>query len=136
MLDIIKQAIKAATKSARGAAARTSGYDAEDAACAWLVKQGLRIVERNVRYTFGEIDIVAWHAEGDRTTLVLFEVRLRKNARFGDAAASITPRKQARLWAAGEAYAAQFKRPPPMRVDVLAYNGENTEPLWIKNALG
>lgn len=136
MLDIIKQAIKAATKSARGAAARTSGYDAEDAACAWLVKQGLRIVERNVRYTFGEIDIVAWHAEGDRTTLVLFEVRLRKNARFGDAAASITPRKQARLWAAGEAYAAQFKRPPPMRIDVLAYNGADSEPLWIKNALG
>jgi putative endonuclease len=108
MLSIIKQAIK----TARGAAARTSGYDAEDAACAWLVQQGLNIVERNVRYPFGEIDIVAWHGE----VLVLFEVRLRKNARFGDAAASITPRKQARLWAAGEAYAAQFKRPPMMRV--------------------
>ena len=128
MLNIIKQAIKAA----KGAAARTSGYAAEDAACAWLVKQGLRIVERNVRFTFGEIDIVAWHGE----TLVLFEVRLRKNARFGDAATSITPRKQARLWAAGEAYAAQFKRPPPMRVDVLAYDVTDSEPLWIKNALG
>jgi putative endonuclease len=128
MLSIIKQAIK----KAKGAAARTSGYDAEDAACAWLVTQGLKVIERNVRYTFGEIDIVAWHGD----TLVLLEVRLRKNARFGDAAASITPRKQARLWAAGEAYAAQFKRPPPMRIDVLAYSGENTEPLWIKNALG
>jgi putative endonuclease len=128
MLSIIKQALK----TARGAAARTSGYDAEDAACAWLAKQGLSIVERNVRFTFGEIDIVAWQGE----TLVLFEVRLRTNTRFGDAAASITPRKQARLWAAGEAYAAQFKRPPPMRVDVLAYSGENAEPLWIKNALG
>jgi putative endonuclease len=128
MFTIIKQAIKAA----KGAAARSSGYDAEDAACAWLVKQGFSIVERNVRYAFGEIDIVAW--QGD--TLVLFEVRLRKNPRFGDAAASITPRKQARLWAAGQAYAAQFKRPPLMRVDVLAYNGADTEPLWIKNALG
>jgi putative endonuclease len=128
MLSIIKHAIKAA----KGAAARTRGYAAEDAACAWLVKQNLRIVERNVRYTFGEIDIVAWHGE----VLVLFEVRLRKNTQFGDAAASITPRKQARLWAAGEAYTAQFKRPPPMRIDVLAYSGENAEPLWIKNALG
>jgi putative endonuclease len=136
MLNIIKQAINAAKKSALGAAARTRGYEAEDAACAWLEKQGLQIVERNVRYTFGELDIVAWHAEGERTTLVLFEVRLRKNIRFGDAAASITPRKQARLWAAGEAYAAKFKRPPPMRIDVLAYSGENAEPLWIKNALG
>jgi putative endonuclease len=132
MLSIIKQAINTAKKSALGAAARTRGYAAEDAACAWLTQQKLKIVERNVRYTFGEIDIVAWHGE----VLVLFEVRLRKNTQFGDAAASITPRKQARLWAAGEAYAAQFKRPPPMRVDVLAYSGDNAEPLWIKNALG
>jgi putative endonuclease len=128
MLTIIKQAIK----TARGVAARTSGYDAEAAACAWLVKQGLSIVERNVRFAFGEIDIVAWHGD----TLVLFEVRLRQNPRYGDAAASVTPRKQARLWAAGEAYAARFKRPPVMRVDVLAYSGADTEPLWIQNALG
>jgi putative endonuclease len=128
MLTIIKQAIK----KARGAQARLSGYDAEDAACAWLRKQGLSIVERNVRYPFGEIDIVAWHG----AVLVLFEVRLRKNPRFGDAATSITASKQARLWAAGEAYAAQFKHTPPMRVDVLAYSGTGSEPLWIQNALG
>ena len=57
--------------------------------------------------------------------------------RFGDAAASITPRKQQRLWAAGQAYAARFKSPPRMRIDVLAYNsGLQGAPLWIKNALG
>jgi putative endonuclease len=155
MLTIIKQAIK----TARGAAARSSGYAAEEAAATWLQAQGLRIVERNVRYKFGEIDIVAWEGEAAATAtspavLVLFEVRLRKNPRFGDAATSITAHKQRRLWAAGQAYAARFKHPPPMRIDVLAYSGAidakgergdksvkgaqglDTAPLWIKNALG
>ncbi len=135
MLTIIKQAFEKTariTRSQRGAVARKRGYDAEDTAAAWLVAQGLVLVERNVRYPFGEIDIVAWHG----TVLVLVEVRLRTNLRFGDAAASITPHKQARLWAAGEAYAAQFAKPPPMRIDVLAYTAENPQPLWIQNALG
>jgi putative endonuclease len=146
MLNIIKQAVQSATlsaaKSLKGRTARSSGYAAEDAAATWLQAQGLRIVERNVRYTFGEIDIVAWEGEGDQAVLVLFEVRLRKNTRFGDAASSITPTKQRRLWAAGQAYAARFKHPPPMRIDVLAYSGAvgaqgvPLEPLWIKNALG
>ncbi len=157
MLTIIKQAALTAVatatttataiavkalKSSKGSAARHSGYAAEDAAAAWLQAQGLRIVERNVRFKFGEIDIVAWEGEGHPTqpaVLVLFEVRLRKNTRFGDAAASITPNKQRRLWAAGQAYAARFKSPPPMRIDVLAYSAaanKDTTPLWIKNALG
>ena len=119
-------------KKAKGIAARNSGYNAEDAAAAWLTAQGLRVVERNVRYTFGEIDIVAWHG----AVLVLFEVRLRNNRRFGSAAASITPTKQARLWAAAEAYAAKLSPTPPMRIDVLAYDGMNSEPQWIHNALG
>jgi putative endonuclease len=151
MLNIIKQAVLSTTlsaartvanakaKSAKGTAARSSGYAAEEAAATWLQAQGLRIVERNVRYKFGEIDIVAWEGEGNQAVLVLFEVRLRKNTRFGDAASSITPTKQRRLWAAGQAYAARFKHPPPMRIDVLAYSGAvgaDSQPLWLKNALG
>ena len=121
-------------KAAKGRAARTSGYAAEDAAASWLTQQGLRIVARNVRYAFGELDIVAW--DGD--TLVLFEVRLRKNSRFGSAADSITPRKQARLMAAAEAYSAGLKPVPPLRIDVISYDGDaqTTQPQWIRNALG
>jgi putative endonuclease len=147
MLTIIKHAVlstahtvaNAAAKSAKGTAARSSGYAAEEAAATWIQAQGLRIVARNVRYKFGEIDIVAWEGEGNLAVLVLFEVRLRKNTRFGDAVSSITPTKQRRLWAAGQAYAARFKHPPPMRIDVLAYSGavgSDSQPLWIKNALG
>ncbi len=134
MLSIIKQAL-----SQKGRSARQSGYAAEDAAAQWLSKQGLQIVARNVKYPFGELDIVAWEGRGEHAVLVLFEVRLRSHSRFGDALSSITARKQARMWAAAQAYCAQFQPTPRMRVDVLAYNGTaspDTPPQWVKNALG
>jgi putative endonuclease len=131
-----RQATIAAQKAEKGAAARRSGYAVEQAACTWLAAQGLRIVERNVRYKFGEIDIVAWEGGLEHAVLVLFEVRLRKNTRFGSALDSVTPRKQQRLWAAAAAYSQRFKPLPPMRVDVLAYSGLGEQPVWIKNALG
>jgi hypothetical protein len=53
--------INSSNKSNTGRLARVSGYEAESAACAWLESQGLVIVARNVRYCFGELDIVAWH---------------------------------------------------------------------------
>ncbi len=122
-------------KTNQGRAARLSGYNAEDMACDWLLKQGLTIVARNVRYSFGELDIVAWQGN----TLVLFEVRLRKNTAYGSAADSITPAKQKRLLAAAQAYAAQLKPLPMMRIDVLTYDGIDSlqhAPTWLKNVLG
>ena len=124
---------KKTIKSKQGQQARTRGYSAEDAAAQWLAAQGLTLHARNIRYTFGEIDIVAW--QGD--TLVLCEVRLRKNSRFGGAAASVDSRKQARLIAAAQAYTRDLKPMPPVRIDVLAYEGGiERAPNWIQNALG
>jgi putative endonuclease len=127
--------INSSNKSNTGRLARVSGYEAESAACIWLESQGLVVVARNVRYCFGELDIVAWHGD----VLVLFEVRLRKNTRFGTAADSITPTKQKRLLRAATAYTAQLSTAPMMRVDLLAYDGTasiNQPPLWLKNILG
>jgi putative endonuclease len=151
MSSIIKQIIQATTtraptpnalkaaastaKAAKGRAARLSGYNAEAIACDWLITQGLSIVTRNVRYAFGEIDIVAWQGN----TLVLFEVRLRKNTAYGSAADSITPTKQKRLMAAALAYSAHLKPMPMMRIDVLTYEGIDSlshAPTWLKNVLG
>ncbi len=127
--------IVSSNKSNTGRMARNSGYEAEAAACVWLESQGLVIVARNVRYCFGELDIVAWQG----TVLVLFEVRLRKNTRFGTAADSVTPTKQKRLLRAATAYTAQFSKIPMMRIDLLAYDGTDSiihPPLWLKNILG
>ena len=72
------------------------GDDAEQRAAAYLQLAGLKLVERNYRCRFGEIDLVLH--EG--STVVFAEVRLRASARFGGAAASIDARKQAKLIAA------------------------------------
>ena len=82
----------------------SDGARAEQLAADFLRSQGLRILARNVRCKGGEVDIVAEHAG----CIVFAEVRLRGNARFGGAAASITSGKQARVilaaqrWLAGE----------------------------------
>lgn len=69
------------------------GRAAEDAACRYLEKAGYRLVTRNFRHRLGELDIVAV----ENGVLALVEVRYRKGAGYGGAAASVTPAKQRRL---------------------------------------
>jgi putative endonuclease len=92
-----------------------SGAQAEQLAAAYLVARGLVIVARNVRSRHGELDLVA--RDGD--TLVFVEVRLRRRADYGGAAASITAAKQARLVAAARGYLATLSREPPCRFDAV-----------------
>ena len=72
------------------------GARAEALATDYLARQGLVLVARNFRTRRGEIDVIV----RDRDTLVFVEVRLRSQAAFGGAGASITPAKRARLLAA------------------------------------
>ena len=69
------------------------GRAAEEAAAALLLGAGLRIVERNVRFALGELDLVC--RDGDRVVFV--EVKCRQ-ARWGDApAAAVSWQKRRRL---------------------------------------
>ncbi len=108
-----------------------AGNDAEDAALAFLRDQGLHLVVRNYRCRFGEIDLVM--REGN--TLVFVEVRMRKNARFGGAAESITAHKQKRILAAARHYLAQSKAVPVCRFDAILLC-ENNPINWIRDAFG
>lgn len=106
------------------------GKAAEDAAAAYLARQGLRLVARNWRCRGGEIDLVM----RDGAALVFVEVRERKDARYGGAGASITASKQARLLHAARLYLAGQGQPPPCRFDaVLIEAGRLT---WLKDAFG
>lgn len=69
------------------------GQQAETCAARYLADQGLRILARNYRCKGGEIDLIA----DDAGSIVFVEVRLRGSQAYGGAAASITPRKQARI---------------------------------------
>lgn len=104
---------RAEHSATRGGA--TVGARAEALAAEYLERQGLTLLERNFRTRRGEIDLVM--REGG--VLVFVEVRLRTNAAYGGAAASITSRKQARLVAAAQVYLARLGREPPCRFDAV-----------------
>jgi putative endonuclease len=76
------------------------GHKAEDTACAYLERQGLRLLARNYRCPHGEIDLVMDHDN----TLVFVEVRYRKNGMYGTALESVDARKQAKIRATAEHY--------------------------------
>ena len=108
-----------------------AGLDAEARAEAFLVEHGLRPVDRNVRFRGGEIDLVM----RDGAHWVFVEVRARRDARFGGAAASVGWRKQQRVALAAQLYLLRrFGQCawPPCRFDVLAF--EAGEPRWIRAA--
>lgn len=104
------------------------GKAAEEAAAAYLARQGLTLVERNWRCKGGEIDLIM----RDGKTLVFVEVRARNNARFGGAAASITAVKQARVAHAAQLYLARLKAVPPCRFDAVLFDGGALS--WLRDA--
>lgn len=108
--------------------AQAAGGAGEDQAASFLGKQGLQLVARNYRTRLGEIDLIA----RDGATLVFVEVRVRKDARFGGALASIGARKQSRIAAAARQYLMRFPRVPACRFDVVCI--EEGEPTWVRGA--
>ncbi|MBF0161265.1 MAG: YraN family protein [Magnetococcales bacterium] len=76
------------------------GSQAEQVAEQYLLRQGYRILERNVRLPQGELDLVALHGE----TLVFCEVKARQGSGALDPALSIHTRKQERLIRLATAY--------------------------------
>jgi len=101
----------------------------EGNACAFLQRQGLRLVDRNYRCRRGEIDLIML----DSDTLVFVEVRYRQSSRFGTAAETVGARKQASLSAAASHYLAHRRTQLPCRFDVIGIDG-NQRIEWIQNA--
>jgi putative endonuclease len=96
---------------------RRVGDAGERLAADYLTKQGYDIVDRNVKRSEGEIDLVAI----DDGTLVFVEVKLRRSGRAGAAIQQISPAKHARLRQLAEAYAADHPDlPGNLRIDVVA----------------
>ena len=94
-----KPAKPAAPAPARVAAFHT-GISAESRAAALLIAKGYRILARRFRTPHGEIDIVA----RKRGLIAFVEVKAR--ASLDEAAYAVTPRQQARIINAAEAWLA------------------------------
>lgn len=61
----------------------------ENAACNYLESKSYKILERNFRKGYGEIDIIAL----DKQTLVFIEVKTRSSSRYGTPFEAISPSK-------------------------------------------
>lgn len=118
-----------------GERTKERGDAAEAQALAHLLRQGLSLVQRNYRVAAGprsrggEVDLILRDADG---TLVFVEVRSRRDAGHGGAAASIGATKQRRLVFAATHYLRRFGSPPPCRFDVVAIDG--CEVRWLRAA--
>jgi len=110
------------------------GEKAEALAERHLAAQGLTTIARNLRSRWGEIDLIA--ADGD--TVVFVEVRLRSDARYGGAAASISAAKQTRLVRTAESFLAGQGRAyanRPCRFDVILLDRLDARSIeWIRGA--
>ncbi len=108
------------------------GDVAEDAALHYLQQRGLRLLERNYRTPGrggGEIDLIMRAPDG---TTVFVEVRQRRSASHGGAAASVGAVKQRRIVFAARHYLMHWREPPPCRFDVVSVEPAGIE--WLQAA--
>ena len=116
-------------------ARQAEGARAEALALQHLQAQGLRLVQRNYRVARGpgrrggEIDLILRDRDG---TLVFVEVRSRRDARHGGAAASIGPAKRASLVFAAQCFLMRCQPLPPCRFDVVAVDSGEVQ--WLRAA--
>lgn len=114
------------------ARANTGGALAEALAADYLQARGLRLLQRNYRCRLGEIDLIL----ADGAVLVFVEVRLRRNADYGGAAASVTAAKRQRILRTARHYLSG--RPEPVcRFDVVLLDALSADRIeWIRDAFG
>lgn len=114
---------------------KQAGDAAEALALAHLRRHGLVEVARNYRVAGGpharggEVDLIVRERDG---TLVFVEVRARRDASHGGAAASVGAAKQRRIVHAAQHYLLRCASPPPCRFDVVAVEGGHVE--WLRGA--
>jgi putative endonuclease len=108
------------------------GAQAEDAAEDFLTHRGLKLLERNYRCRFGEIDLIM----SDGHTIVFVEVRYRRNNTFGGSVESITAAKRTKLLRTARHFMAAKKEFPACRFDAVLLTGDTHEIEWIENAFG
>ena len=99
----------------------------------FLVQQKLKLIQRNFRTRWGELDLIM--LDGD--TLVFVEVRYRRHKFYGGAIASLTKAKQQRLTRAAHQFLQRYSLYQHYfcRFDLVAFTEDNKGPEWVKNIL-
>jgi putative endonuclease len=95
---------------------KVTGNKGEILASDYLEKKGYRVIERNFRTRFGEIDIVCQDAQ----TLVFVEVKTKIGHDFGEPEEMVNKRKISQVKRMGEVYLQDKGLSVACRVDVVA----------------
>lgn len=104
------------------------GQEAESAALDYLTQQGLRFIDRNVRYRFGEIDLVMQ----DGASWVFVEVKYRSHCQFGGAIHALSHAQSQRIKRAASHFLQLNRIDAPCRFDVIAIDPQGIN--WIRDA--
>ena len=110
------------------------GAHAEEFAARYVQHHGYTVIAQNYHQRCGEIDLIICREQ----QLVFMEVRQRKVSVYGDAALSITPAKQRKLYQTAQCFLQQYPQYQcfECRFDVLALNqvGREVQVEWIEAA--
>jgi putative endonuclease len=102
----------------------------EDIATKFLAKKGYKIIDRNFRKGYGEIDIIATF----QNILVFIEVKTRTTSLYGGAIEAISYSKLHKLIRTCEYYKMlHSKLPQALRIDAILIDLENNEPKNIQH---
>ncbi|MDP2586119.1 MAG: YraN family protein [Candidatus Levybacteria bacterium] len=110
----------------------------EDRACEYLEKVGFKILERNYRKTYGEIDIIAIdptaHSAGSGQILAFIEVKTRTSDKFGSPLEAITYWKLRSLIKTAQYYKMSHRNlPESLRIDAVSVilNGNRVQSIEL-----
>jgi putative endonuclease len=116
---------------ARTAPHLETGRRGEAQAEKFLKKAGFKMIARNVRVGYDELDLIA--TQGD--TLIFVEVKTRASEDFGRPVAAVNRAKRKKLSRAAMHFLKKRKlRPPYIRFDVVEVVGDKPEIRHIQNA--
>lgn len=110
------------------------GQKGETLACEYLMEKGMKIVERNCRTRFGEIDIIA--SSGD--IFVFVEVKTKSSKFYGNPEEMINQKKRQKLIRLAHSYLQSKEIQDPLfRIDIISVmiEGEKTEIKHFENAI-
>jgi len=110
------------------------GRWAEQTALEYLLTKKLKLLDKNFRSTFGEIDLIMQ----DKSIILFIEVRYRSSDHFHTALESIDRKKCERIISTSHQYLSENRSALQLdcRFDVVTLSGPQETPMieWIKNA--
>ncbi len=104
------------------------GQAGENLAMNYLIEQGLTFIERNVRFKFGEIDLVMRNGN----EWIFVEVKFRSKSQYGGALNALSSAQIKRLRRSAEHYMQLNNIDAICRFDLIAVDSGQIQ--WLPNA--